>query len=271
MAARVFLPWHGRSLPWVVWLFVELSVMVGRHTGPKRQMGRIHHYDVEERPPGDDNYTWAGGGNGPSSNSRRHVQRPMGAPHYPPPPTLSSAPTHQHVAPPKVKLPPFWAKDPLSWFTLVESAFNGRDMVDSRLRFDLILPALPEEVIEQIHGVLHAVEYLDLPYMDLKARLLKLFTPKPADNCLKLINSLELSDRRPIQLMEAMLALLPPSAEELADAVAVLNVQPKCPQHKKTAAKGGKGQGKLCHVHQKYGDQMWKCADPRTCTWSGNE
>ena len=163
--------------------------------------------------------------------------------------------------------------------------------------------------------------------MDLKARLLKLFTLKPADNCLKLIHGPELGDRRPIQLMEAMLALLPPGAEddilfktlyvtklpkelrghvlansmhldsrelfELADdlwcglnerhsgakvhyvaaavpgeelAEAVLNVQPKCPQHK-----GGKGQGKLCHVHKKYGDQTWKCADPRTCTWSGNK
>ena len=54
----------------------------------------------------------------------------------------SSAPTHQHVALPKVKLPPFWAKDPLSWFMLVESTFNRHDVVDSRLLFDLILPAL---------------------------------------------------------------------------------------------------------------------------------
>ena len=79
-------------------------------------------------------------------------------------------------------MPPFWAKDPLSWFTLVESTFNRHDVVNSRLRFDLILPALPEEVIEQICGVLHAVEHLDRPSVDLKARLLKLFTPKPANN-----------------------------------------------------------------------------------------
>ena len=178
------------------------------------------------------------------------------------------------------------------------------------------------------------MEHLDRPYLDLKARLLRLFTPKPADNCLKLIHGAELGDRRPIQLMEAMLALLPPGAEddilfktlyvtklpkevrghvlangmhldsrelsELADdlwcglnerysgakshhvaaavpydgkglAVAALNVQPKHPQHKKNAAKGGEGQGKLCHVHKKYEDQTWKCADPRTCTWSENE
>ena len=66
-------------------------------------------------------------------------------------------------------------------------------------------------------------------------------------------------------------AAVPDDGEELAEAVAALNVQPKRPQHKKTAAKGGKSQGKLCHVHKKYRDQTWKCGDPRNCTWSRNE
>ena len=73
---------------------------------------------------------------------------------------------------PKVKLLPFWAKDPLSWFKQVESTFKRHEVVDSRLRFDLVLPALPEEVIEQIRGMLHAVDHMDCPYVDLKARLL---------------------------------------------------------------------------------------------------
>ena len=59
--------------------------------------------------------------------------------------------------------------------------------------------------------------------------------------------------------------------EELHEAVAALNVQPKHTQPKKKAAKGSKSQRKLCHSNQKYGDQTWKCADPRSCTWSGNE
>ena len=118
------------------------------------------------------------------------------------------------MAPPKVKLPPFWPKDPASWFTLAESIFNRHNVVDSRLRFDLVLPALPEEAIEQIRGVLRTVDHLDRPYVDLKARLLRLLTPKPADMCLKLINGGELSDRRPTQLIETMLALLPPGADE---------------------------------------------------------
>ena len=59
--------------------------------------------------------------------------------------------------------------------------------------------------------------------------------------------------------------------EAVKEAVAALNVQPKRPLPKKKAAKGGKSQGKLCYSRQKYGDQTWKCADPRTCTWSGNK
>ena len=228
-----------------------------------------------------------------------------------------------------MKLPPFWTKDSRSWFTLAESTFNRCGVADPWLRFDLVLPALPEEVIEQIRGILHAVDNIANPYRALKIRMLDLFTPKPLDQCQKIIHGGKLGDRRHSQLMESMLALLPPGepdgmlfkthfinrlpldirdhvvagsfnlssremaavadnlwiarnshqsgnkhhlvvaavqedVEEVEVAVAELNVQPK-----KKAAKGGKSQGKLCHL--KYGDQTWKSADPCTCTWSGNE
>ena len=52
----------------------------------------------------------------------------------------------------KVKLPAFWTKDTGSWFMLTESTFNGSRVVVSRLRFDLVLPALSAEAIEQVRG-----------------------------------------------------------------------------------------------------------------------
>ena len=55
-------------------------------------------------------------------------------------------------------------------------------MVDWRLRFDLVLPALLEEVIEQVHRVLPMVNNLDRPYVALKARLLQLLTPQAGGN-----------------------------------------------------------------------------------------
>ena len=45
-----------------------------------------------------------------------------------------------------------------------------------RLHFDLVLPALPEEVIEQVRGILQAVNDIVYPYRALKVRLLDLFT-----------------------------------------------------------------------------------------------
>ena len=46
-----------------------------------------------------------------------------------------------------------------------------------------------------------------------------------------------------------MAAAVPEDTEELEEAVATLNVQPKHTQPKKKVAKGGKSQGKLCHSH----------------------
>ena len=87
-------------------------------------------------------------------------------------------------------------------------------MVDSRLRFDLVLPMLPEEAIEQIGGSLHGVDNLDCQYVALKEQLLQLYMPKPMDQIFKLIYGAELGDRRLSQLMESMLALLPPGEDD---------------------------------------------------------
>ena len=66
-------------------------------------------------------------------------------------------------------------------------------------------------------------------------------------------------------------AVVPEDNNNLVEAVAALNVQPKRPMPKKKLAKLGKTAGKLCCSHKKFGDQTWNRADPRTCTWSGNE
>lgn len=109
-----------------------------------------------------------------------------------------------------MKLLPFWNRDSRSWFTLEESTFNQSDIANTQLGFDLALTTLPEDVIEQVCAILHAVDDIPDPYRALKVQLVNLFTPKPLDLVQKIIHSGELGDRRPSQLMESMLALLPP-------------------------------------------------------------
>ena len=115
-----------------------------------------------------DDYVQVGGEDDSRSLHRPHAARQQQFPQgfrFPPLPMWTPAHTQQHVAPHNVKLPPFWPKDPSSWFTLVESTFNRHHVVDSRLRFDLVLPALLEKVIDQVSGVLRMVVNLDHPYM----------------------------------------------------------------------------------------------------------
>ena len=50
-----------------------------------------------------------------------------------------------------------------------------------------MLPALSGETIELIRGILHAVDDLYRPQPALTEQLLQLFTPKPMEQCFKLI------------------------------------------------------------------------------------
>ena len=106
----------------------------------------------EDGPPGDEYFSRARGEDG--STHRR----------FPPLPPGWALAASQHAAPTKVYLPPFWTRDSRSWFTLGESTFNRSGIADTQLRFDLVLPALPEEVIEQICGILHTVDDIADPY-----------------------------------------------------------------------------------------------------------
>ena len=100
-------------------------------------MQHNNYYD-EEGPLGEDHFSRGTAEYGDwSSQQRQQYIR------IPPPPS----PWNQPNTPTKVKLPPFWTKDTRSCFTLAESTFNHSSLADPRLRFDLVLPALPEEVI----------------------------------------------------------------------------------------------------------------------------
>ena len=110
----------------------------------------------EDGPPGDEYYS---GAHGEAGRARRRF--PPLQPGWAPADTQQAAPT-------KVKLPPFWTRDSCSWFTLAESTFNCSGVADTRLRFYLVLPALPEEVIEQVRGILHPVNDITDPYRALK-------------------------------------------------------------------------------------------------------
>ena len=117
-------------------------------------------------------------------------------------------------APPRLTLTPFWPSNPAPWFRLAEGAFNTHHVTDSNLRFDLVLPALPEPALNQLRDILRIADTLTDPYETLKKELIRLYMPNKLDQLNRLIFSPELGAQQPSQLMQTFLANLPEGEPE---------------------------------------------------------
>ena len=168
-------------------------------------------------PPGDDDFDRPPM---PAGAQPRAQQQFFGHPGFIPPqqpnqwfqyaPWMAQPAVQPHPAhPAKVKLPAFWAKDVASWYELVESTFDRLHVYGSLLRYEFVLMAVPEDVLEKLRSVLRVARTSPDPYRLLKDRLIELHTPSVMELMNSIIWQPELGGRRPSELMEAMLALLP--------------------------------------------------------------
>lgn len=179
-------------------------------------------------PPGDDDYV-------------PHVQQPQYVPHFAQQPGIGDQQQQQmpwpfppqfipyflppqqqqHVPaagppqpqPHRVKLGPFWPNKARTWFTLAESTFQQYYVVESRMRFNLVLPSLSEEMLDRVRAVVDYPDQLADPYAALRGRLLEVFEPDIWENYSRILHFREIGDQKPSQVMDGMLALLPPGDE----------------------------------------------------------
>ena len=77
------------------------------------------------------------------------------------------------------------------------------------LRFDVLLPALPENALTQLRDILRAADALADSYETLKAELIRQFSPNIHEQLNKLLYAPELGGQAPTQLMRSLLACLP--------------------------------------------------------------
>jgi len=182
-------------------------------------------------PPGDDDFEDAEqphvqGGNVPPPFVPGGVNQ--NAPPFVPPPQFQQQqffpwaapslfawpPQHAGVAqqqpqPHKVKLPDFWSHKPRAWFTHAEAAFATYYVMDSRQKFNLVLPSLSEDALDGVSALVELPHLVQLPYEAIKERLLQIYQPDPWEQAGRLLSFRELGDLKPSQLMNSMLALLP--------------------------------------------------------------
>ena len=179
-------------------------------------------HQIGDWPPGDDHYfdledeetRGAGGGrrnpNAPAWDPEkmdRLLEEKRYCTVYIPPRQVEQAVPH------KVKLPPFWEKDAVAWFKLAEAVLEDNCVRDPRFMYRNVILHILDHVLERARGVLCLADTAENPFKELKDRLVELLTPNELDQRTSILWGVELGGRRPTELMEVMLASLPPDEQ----------------------------------------------------------
>ena len=122
------------------------------------------------------------------------------------PPYVAPMPQPQ---PHRANLKPLWTHNIRTWFSLAEATLEQCNINNSRMKFNLVLPALSEDTLERVKAIVNMPEQQADPYMALRARLFEIYEPDEWECAARLLHMRELGDMKPSQLMDAMLALLP--------------------------------------------------------------
>lgn len=111
----------------------------------------------------------------------------------------------QLVSKVSMKIPPFWKKNVEIWFLQVESQFSISGITTEVTKYHHIVASLDSEVAETVSDLI-CKPLSNQPYTDLKNRLITQFS-KSEQTKLRLLQELELGDRKPSVLLQHMRAL----------------------------------------------------------------
>lgn len=102
-----------------------------------------------------------------------------------------------------VKIPKFWKEKPELWFTQVESQFYvGRISSDLR-KYHTVVATIESDILNQVSDILLNPPSENM-YATLKAKIIERFTDSDHQRLSKLVQEIELGDKKPSQLLREM-------------------------------------------------------------------
>ena len=99
-----------------------------------------------------------------------------------------------------VKLPPFWKPDPRVWFLQTEAVFRTSRVTADQSKFDYVVRSIDTEILCQVSDII-VNPPKENKYECIKNRLIVTFAESETQRIRKLLNDLELGDRKPSQLL----------------------------------------------------------------------
>ncbi|XP_064462473.1 uncharacterized protein LOC135373145 [Ornithodoros turicata] len=120
----------------------------------------------------------------------------------------SAAPPVAHVpSAAAVKLPPYWNRNPATWFAQAEAQFHLSEVTSQLTKFYHVVSALSPAAADEVYDVITTTPP-DNPYDSLKSALRTRTTTSARSRQQQLLSAEELGDTRPTQLLRRMKQLL---------------------------------------------------------------
>ena len=106
-----------------------------------------------------------------------------------------------------LKIPPFWPANPQIWFAQVKAQFQTRNITSQKTKYEYIVASLSQEFATEVRDLVLTVPDIT-PYDKLKTALIGQTTTSEQRCLQQLLNSEELGDHKPSQLLRRMQQLL---------------------------------------------------------------
>lgn len=105
-----------------------------------------------------------------------------------------------------LKLPSFWQRDPALWFAQVEAQFHAYRIRADHSRYYTVVAALDCSVLQAVSDILTNPPETN-KYETIKTKLISAYSDSQEKQLRRLLNELELGDRKPSQLLREMRTL----------------------------------------------------------------
>lgn len=111
--------------------------------------------------------------------------------------------SEQEISRIAVKAPPFWRANPALWFAQIESQFITSKITADATKFHCVVAAIESDVLAQASDIVLNPPEANM-YGTLKDRLIEQFSESQNRKLNRVIQELELGDRKPSQLLREM-------------------------------------------------------------------
>lgn len=105
-------------------------------------------------------------------------------------------------------IPKFWLTNPVVWFARTEAIFKNRRIKADSTKYNLVLEALPEDVLEKISDLIIDVDpEVEVSYDDLKKQVLSRLSLNEEERINRLLYRMEIGDQKPSEFYRKMVSL----------------------------------------------------------------